>query len=258
MIGKKTSDWYTSEEEFIAFGAQIAHELRTAGRFYSERELRRRDGSLFWARLHARAWDPTDISKGLVGLLDDITEERKAAEALRKAKDEAEAATRAKSEFLANMSHEIRTPMNAIIGFAHLIKRDPLSPQQLHQLEKLVDASRHLLHIINDILDLSKIEANKMILDIDDFEPARVVEHVCNILQDKAQVKQIELRSDLQHIPLMLRGDGPRLGQILLNLAGNAAQIHRKRAGVYYCERSEHHARAGAASLLRSQIPASE
>ncbi|MDD2463024.1 MAG: PAS domain S-box protein, partial [Desulfobulbus sp.] len=228
MVGTMTNSWYRSDADFAEFGPKVAHDLQTTGRFYIERQLRRRDGSLFWARMNARAWDPTDISKGLVGLLDDITEERKAAEALRSAKEEAEAATRAKSEFLANMSHEIRTPMNAIIGFAHLIKQEPLSPQQLHQLEKLADASHHLLNIINDILDLSKIEANKMPLVVDDFEPRRVVDQVCSLLSDKAHAKNIALRVDTQHIPQVLRGDGPRLGQILLNLVGNAVKFTEK------------------------------
>nr|WP_321466693.1 PAS domain S-box protein [uncultured Desulfobulbus sp.] len=225
IVGQTTRSWYQSEQEFIEAGQQIAHDLRTTGKHSAERQLCRKDGSLFWAKMNARPWDPADITKGLVGMIDDITVERQAAEALRKAKDQAEAATRAKSEFLANMSHEIRTPMNAIIGFAHLLKRDPLTSQQMHQLDKLTEASRHLLHIINDILDLSKIEAQKMSLDIDDFEPARVVHQVCDLLADKASAKNISLHIDLQRIPPMLRGDGPRLGQILLNLVGNAVKF---------------------------------
>nr|WP_320011773.1 PAS domain S-box protein [uncultured Desulfobulbus sp.] len=225
MVGTTTRSWYRTEAEFTEIGQQIAQDLLTAGKHHSERQLRRQDGTLFWARMNARAWDPTDISRGLVGMIDDITEERKAAEALRQAKEEAEAATRAKSEFLANMSHEIRTPMNAIIGFAHLIKRDPLSKQQVHQLDKLAEASRHLLHIINDILDLSKIEANKMALEVLDFSPAHVMEQVRGILLDKAEIKNITFNTKLNQIPPMVLGDGSRLGQILLNLAGNAVKF---------------------------------
>ncbi len=141
------------------------------------------------------------------------------------AKEAAEAANRAKSEFLANMSHEIRTPMNAIIGFAHLLRRDSLTRRQSEQLAKLTDASRHLLRIINDILDISKVEANKMVLEIEDFQPARIIDHVCGIVADQVAEKQLHLSVDLDHIPLKLRGDGVRLSQVLLNLVGNAVKF---------------------------------
>ena len=225
MVGSTTRFWYRSEAEFLEIGEQIGQKIATTGEYNAERLLCRRDGSLFWARTNARPWDPNDISKGLVALFDDITEERNAAENLRRAKEEAEAATRAKSEFLANMSHEIRTPMNAIIGFAHLIKRDPLSKQQIHQLDKLAEASRHLLRIINDILDLSKIEAKKMTLDVVDFSPTQVLEQVNDILSDKASVKNIALAIEYNQLPAMVRGDSSRLSQILLNLAGNAVKF---------------------------------
>ena len=225
MVGATTRSWYGSDDEYSKIGILIARQLQATGRFYTERQLFHRDGSLFWARMNARPWDSSDISKGLVGVLEDITEEREAAEALRKAKEDAEAANRTKSEFLANMSHEIRTPMNAIIGFAHLIRREPLSAQQLRQLDKMSNASRHLLHIINDILDISKIEANKMPLVVEDFEPGRVVDQVCGIVADKALAKNIQLRVDLRQIPQVLRGDGARLGQILLNLVENAVKF---------------------------------
>ena len=144
---------------------------------------------------------------------------------LEAARAEAEAANQAKSTFLANMSHEIRTPMNAIIGFAHLIKREPLSSTQLAQVDKMSGAAQHLLHLINDILDLSKIEAQKMILEVQDFEPTRVVDHVCAIVADQVEAKGLELLADLGSMPLMLRGDGHRLGQVLLNLVGNAVKF---------------------------------
>ena len=147
---------------------------------------------------------------------------------LETAKKAAEAANQAKSAFLSNMSHEIRTPINAIIGYAHLIKRDTLSQRQTDQINKLAGAARHLLTVINDILDLSKIEASKLSLNINDFETGRVIDQACSIIEEDAAAKGLYLRADLDHIPLMLRGDGIRLGQILLNLLGNAVKFTEK------------------------------
>lgn len=177
------------------------------------------------------------------GILHDITEKVKTAEELdeyrkhleelvlsrtiqlEEAKSVAESANQAKSAFLSNMSHEIRTPINAIVGFSHLIKRDPLTNRQRDQIEKLSAAAQHLLQIVNDILDLSKIEANKMTLEHEDFEPARVVDHVCGILEEAMRVKGLSLSVDLDRIPLVLKGDGVRLGQIFLNLINNAVKF---------------------------------
>ncbi|MBK5965047.1 hypothetical protein CCR95_13365 [Thiocystis minor] len=155
--------------------------------------------------------------------LEDLVASRTAE--LETAKLAAEAANLAKSAFLSNMSHEIRTPMNAVIGYAHLIRRDPLTPRQLDQLDKLSDSARHLLQIINDILDLSKIEANKMTLEVQDFEPARVIDHVCDLLADSIAAKGLDVLVDLDHVPPALRGDGVRFSQILLNLVGNAVKF---------------------------------
>ena len=144
---------------------------------------------------------------------------------LETAKAAAESANLAKSAFLSNMSHEIRTPMNAIIGYSHLLKRDPLTSRQLDQLSKLSSSAQHLLHIINDILDMSKIEASKMKIDVYDFEPVRVIDHVCSIIANQVTAKDLTLLVDMPQIPFMLRGDGIRFGQIMLNLVSNAVKF---------------------------------
>lgn len=144
---------------------------------------------------------------------------------LEEATEAAKNANKAKSTFLSNMSHEIRTPINAIVGFAYLLRRDPLTPRQLDELNKLSAASEHLLQIINDILDLSKIEAGKITLETIDFEPARVVDKILNIVQEDAVRKNLPITVSMHGIPPVLRGDGNRVAQILMNLLTNAVKF---------------------------------
>jgi PAS domain S-box-containing protein len=141
------------------------------------------------------------------------------------AKTQAEAANRAKSAFLANMSHEIRTPMNAILGLTHLLRRAGAAPEQVGRLDKIDSAGRHLLAIINDILDLSKIEAGKLQLEQSDFALGTVLDHVRSMIADSAQAKGLDIDIDDDHVPPWLRGDPTRLRQALLNYAANAVKF---------------------------------
>ncbi len=144
---------------------------------------------------------------------------------------EAEAANRAKSAFLANMSHEIRTPMNAIVGLTHLARRSSQDPRQQEQLRKVADAARHLLSVINDILDLSKIEAGKLSLEQGEFSLVRALDHVASMIGDRAEAKGLSVtRSVDPALPPLVRGDALRLGQVLLNYAGNAVKFTDKGA----------------------------
>ncbi|MDX9993880.1 MAG: DUF3365 domain-containing protein [Rhodocyclaceae bacterium] len=141
------------------------------------------------------------------------------------AKIAAETANRAKSAFLANMSHEIRTPMNAIVGLTHLLRRDAPSPAQVDRLDKIDTAARHLLQVINDILDLSKIEAGKFVLEHGDFELGTVLDHVRSLIGDQARTKGLQVEVDGDAVPRWLRGDAVRLRQGLLNFASNAVKF---------------------------------
>ncbi|WP_157272315.1 PAS domain-containing protein, partial [Azohydromonas aeria] len=139
--------------------------------------------------------------------------------------DEAEAANRAKSAFLANMSHEIRTPLNAVIGLTHLLSRDQPTPVQAERLAKMEDAAQHLLAVINDVLDLSKIESGKLELESVDFRLDELLSRSCALVADRARQKDLELVVDGTGLPDALHGDPTRLSQALVNLLANAVKF---------------------------------
>jgi|GEM_PF-6199885 len=159
------------------------------------------------------------------GMMEDLTEQKRVAE-LKIAKEAAEAATRSKSIFLANMSHEIRTPMNAILGFSALALKTDLSVKQHDYLTKIEISARSLLNLINDILDFSKIEAGRLEIECIDFNIEEVLNNTTSMISMKTAEKGIELIIDIaDDVPLTLRGDPFRLGQILINLTNNAVKF---------------------------------
>ena len=176
--------------------------------------------------------DSQGVVTGLIGAILDITERKHLEHVLQEnnaqlesAKVAAEAANAAKGDFIANMSHEIRTPLNAILGLTHLLRRGPIDPAQTEKLDKIVDASRHLLSVINDILDFSKIEAGKLNLDIADFAADRMLNNVISMFGPRIRDKHLELVVDLDDLPPVLVGDATRLAQALLNYLDNAVKF---------------------------------
>jgi len=138
----------------------------------------------------------------------------------------ADAALQARGNFLANMSHEIRTPLNAILGMAQLLELDDPSPQQLDRLKRIEEASKHLLGIVNDILDLAKIEAGRVVLDPVVFDPAEVLERSIAMVADRAAIKRLEIRPHLAKEAAGRRlGDARRIEQILVNYLTNAVKF---------------------------------
>ncbi len=158
-------------------------------------------------------------------VLTDLTEVEARTQELREARDAAEAANRAKSAFLANMSHEIRTPLNAITGMAYLLKRSGMTPQQAERLDTITTAGRHLLEIVNAVLDLSKIEAGKFVLESAAVNVGALVANVASLVYARAQAKGLQLRVETQPFPPGLLGDATRLQQALLNYANNAVKF---------------------------------
>lgn len=141
------------------------------------------------------------------------------------ARKQAEEANRTKSTFLANMSHEIRTPLNGILGMAYLLRRDCATAQEADRLDKIAASGKHLLSIINDILDLSKIEAGRMQLESIDFSLESVLDDVVSIIGGIARDKGLRIDTDYGEVPRWLHGDQTRLRQALLNYAGNAVKF---------------------------------
>ncbi|RIX47434.1 MAG: response regulator [Rhodocyclales bacterium GT-UBC] len=211
-----------------------------------ERQYLRRDGSHFWGFVCSRLLrNESGSPSGLVGLITDIDEQKKAATelenyrfhletlvrdrtaALEAARDAAEAANRSKSAFLANMSHEIRTPMNAIIGFTHMLQRELLTPVQADRLGKIAGSAEHLLSILNDVLDISKIESGKLVLEVESFRVVDLVEGLLALHAERAEAKGLSLKVSTSALPAQLRGDQTRLLQALHNYLGNAIKFTR-------------------------------
>jgi two-component system sensor histidine kinase/response regulator len=226
LDGKPTKLWYPDETAYETDGRPVYKSI-AYGKFHRlEQRLKRKNGALFWARLSGKALDYNNPEKGLVGVIDDITLEHEATEALLDAKTLAEEATRIKSEFLANMSHEIRTPMNGVLGMLDLLRETKMTPTQLDWVETAHSSGQALLEIINDILDFTKLEAGKFEVEQFDFNLVDLVEDICALLAGRAHQKGLELNCLLPvTIPSRWKGDPMRIRQVLVNLIGNAVNL---------------------------------
>ncbi len=214
---------YADDASHEAAGTAAYPELRAGRRHRAQARMRRKDGRLLW--IDTSGVMLSQETGETMWFMTDITAIDTAKAEIERARDKAEEATRAKSAFLANMSHEIRTPMNAIIGLTHLMARDTRDSLERERLAKIGEAAHHLLQIINDILDLSKIEAGKMALEDTEFSLDTMLSGAFEMVNGRAREKGLELVLDTDHLPARLRGDPTRLAQALINLLANAVKF---------------------------------
>ena len=223
------SDWWFKHvhpDDWLRLVPQLPA-LSRDGRRTFEYRFRHKDGSYHWIHDDARlvegpAGGPTEIFGAWV----DVTERKAMEEAIRLARDVAERAAETRSAFLANMSHEIRTPMNAVLGFTELVLDTELTPDQRRSLGMVQSAGETLLALINDILDMSKIEAEHLTLESIPFDVRYLLESTASLLAVRVSDKPVELivdvGADIQHL---ITGDPTRLRQVLTNLVGNAIKF---------------------------------
>jgi len=230
LIGKRASHIYVKEENIELIESK--NEARKRGSLDAyEIAVKNKRGQLRWWLISGapRYNDAGDLV-GSIGIHLDITDQKQLEIDLIEAREQAEESTRSKEVFLANMSHEIRTPMNAILGMTHQLTKTKLDSKQLYYLDIINSASENLLVIINDILDLSKIEAGKLNLECIGFEPKAVISRVMQVLMHKAEEKGLSITNSTYDKALspVLMGDPYRINQVLLNLVSNAIKFTEK------------------------------
>ena len=244
VLGKTDTELYAPDEarEREREHQQVLHTGQPLRRVHSKLAADGSEATYSIVRFPVLGNDQSVVAVGTVGL--NITEQIRTqrelenltrtledkvtvrTEQLAAARDQAEAAGRAKAEFLANMSHEIRTPLNAIIGMSHLVAHVNTSPRVALYIDRIQASGRHLLAIVNDILDLSKIEAGKLPIDAAEFVLDNMLGHVVGLVQERADAKGLELLVAVEAgLPERLVGDSIRISQILINFANNAVKF---------------------------------
>lgn len=226
LIGAPTARWTDDPEHPLDHW--VDQIVRQGATFSVDLRLVRQAGDEIWCSVQATALDPDDLGRGSIWVVQDISARKYAETEMQKAKESAESANRAKSSFLANMSHELRTPLNAIIGYSEILIEEMLEDHfesHIADLEKVRSSGKHLLGLINDILDLSKIEAGRMEVYLESFSIEPMVQEVAGTVTPMVEKNQNRL--DLQFASGLedMVSDATKVRQILLNLLSNAAKF---------------------------------
>ncbi|MGK5092140.1 PAS domain S-box protein [Deltaproteobacteria bacterium TL4] len=227
---KLTKVFYASYEDYKKFGIE-AHNVITQGGIYTvEMLMRHKKGTTLWCHLSAKAIDASNLSQGVLWVLVDIDKRKRVEDELQFAKEQAEISTQAKSRFLANMSHEIRTPLNAIVGFCQILLKElqnqPIPKEIHHYLEVIQTSSNNLSELMNNVLDLSKIEAGKQDVISEELNLKLLIQGIFHVHKANALDKQLTFNYSISpQLPEMIVSDRNKLNQILTNLVGNAIKF---------------------------------
>jgi PAS domain S-box-containing protein len=247
MLGQHVSILNSNEgQDPQGKALEILKTLEREGAWQGEIKNRRKDGTTFWSNASVTAFDHVRHGWTFVSVHSDITERKQAQKALRQANDEletrvrdrtaelevatekAQSADRMKTLFLSTVSHELRTPLNSISGFTNVLLKElsgPLNAEQRKQMALIHSSSEHLVALVNDILDLSYIEAGKIKLVAERFDLNAALRGWMHSLQPQFEAAGLTLRYDLPNAPVPMTGDARRIGQIILNLLGNAVKF---------------------------------
>ena len=222
-----TGDMIVIGDEFLALYGKTQSRILHQGRHEYEMYLLQKCGKIVPVEMSTTLlYDEEGKKNGTVSVGRDVSDRKKMYEALKRAKEKAEDATRYKSEFLANMSHEIRTPMNAVLGFTTMLLETALDSEQADYVQTVKQSAQALLALINDILDFSKLEAGKMDLEEIDFDPEELSYDICDLIKPKMEGKDIELLCRVgDDIPSSVKGDAIKVRQVLVNLMDNAVKF---------------------------------
>ncbi len=229
VMGKNPSILQSGDTPVTLY-SEMWSALMSDGQWFGEIKDRCKDGRAFWAALTvSRVMDEEGEPTHFVAIHEDITERKLAEQDIRIAKEQAETASRAKSEMLANMSHELRTPLNAIIGYSDSILHGIFGPMEnekyLEYVQDINHSGAHLLELINDVLDVSAIEAGKLELDEEDVDLAKLVESCNRLIAPRAEAGRVSIETDVPDGVPWIHADKRRIKQALLNLLSNAVKF---------------------------------
>lgn len=228
ILGHHFSIFYPREDAEAGRPEWLLERAKIKGSFDDEGWRVRKDGSRFWAGVHISRVDDTNGSLlGFAKMTRDLTESKETRDALERAKEKAEAASQTKSQFLANMSHEIRSPLNAVLGYADLLSdRDLEEEVRLTYASRIRKSGSHLISIIDDILDLSKVEAGELKIEKRRFSPLELISECVQSVSVLAEKKGLDLRLLISEpLPIEIESDSSRLKQVLMNLLSNSIKF---------------------------------